>query len=211
MKKLLKIAAALVFFVLLSIAAIILLTPWMDRWGATDSELSAVLAGDELVPNPKEMVTRGITINAPPEAIYPWLLQIGAEKGGFYSYSWLEAMLFCRITNTDQINPEWQDLKPGDLVKMCPGNFGPPPYLVAAIEPKHALVLGHQEDGKWVENWQFVLNPIDGNSTRLIVRSRTMMSGGLWSIIHPSVFIMESGMMRGIKARAERIELTSRD
>jgi len=210
-KKLLKIAAALVFLVLLSIAAIILLTPWMDRWGATDAEVSAAFAGDDLVPNPKEMVTRGITINAPPEAIYPWLLQIGAEKGGFYSYGWLEAMLFCRITNTDQINPECQDLKPGDLVKMCPGNFGPPPYLVAAVEPNHALVLGHQEDGKWVENWQFVLNPIDGNSTRLIVRSRTMMSGGLWSIIHPGVFIMESGMMRGIKARAERIELTSRD
>jgi len=207
----LKIAAALVFLVLLSIAAIILLTPWMDRWGATDAELSAAFAGDDLVPNPKEMVTRGITINAPPEAIYPWLLQIGAEKGGFYSYGWLEAMLFCRITNTDQINPECQDLKPGDLVKMCPGNIGPPPYLVAAVEPNHALVLGHQEDGKWVENWQFVLNPIDGNSTRLIVRSRTMMSGGLWSIIHPGVFIMESGMMRGIKARAERIELTSRD
>ena len=207
MKVLLKIIAILTSLAALIILAVILLTPWMNRWGATDDEVTAALAGDEYVNNPKEVVTRAITIMAPPESIFPWLLQIGADKGGYYSYSWLEAMLFCRIVNADRIHPEWQDLQVGDLVKMCPGDYGPPPYQVAVIIPNQAVVLGHQENGKWVENWQFVLVPDVDGSTRLIVRTRTMMTGGLWSIIHPGVFIMETGMMKGIKERSEGTNL----
>ncbi len=204
MKKVLKIILALAGLVALAVVVIILLTPWMDRWGATSAEITAVYPGDELVPKPASIVNRAVTINAPPEQIYPWILQLGAGKGGMYSYSWLETnILRCPLVNADRIHPEWQDLKAGDLVRMCPGDFGPPPYIVASIEPNRAVVMGHQEDGRWVELWQIVLDPQPDGTTRLIQRSRSEMSGGFWSIIHPGVFIMERGMMLGIKARAE--------
>jgi hypothetical protein len=181
-----------------------LLTPWMDRWGATEAEISAVLPGDELVPDPASFVNRAVTIDAAPEQIYPWLVQLGAGRGGLYSYSWFETnVLRCPLVNADRIHPEWQDLKVGDLVKMCPNEPAPPPYIVAQIEPGRAVVMGHQEDGRWVDLWQFVILPGSDGTSRLLLRTRTMMTGGFWAIIHPGVFIMERGMLLGIKERAE--------
>jgi len=88
---------------------------------------------------------------------------------------------------------------------MCPDGFGPPPYTVAQIHPNQAMVMGHQEGDKWVDVYQFVITPQADGSSRLILRTRTMMVGGLWDIIHPGVFIMERGMLRGIKERAEKL------
>ena len=82
---------------------------------------------------------------------------------------------------------------------------GPPPYIVAQLHPQQAIVLGHQENGQWVDLWQFILTPQADGSTRLLLRTRTMMVGGFWDIIHPGVFIMERGMLDGIKARAEKL------
>jgi hypothetical protein len=209
MNMLLKIFGALLAAAFLLVLVITLLTPWMDRWGATDDELSAVFPGDELVPEPASFVNRAVTIRAAPEEIYPWLLQIGAEKGGWYSHSWLERMIMCPITNADRIHPEWQDLQIGDEVKMCPEGSGPPPYEVAQLHPNQAVVLGHKEGGEWVDLWQFVLLPQTDGSTRLVVRTRTMMAGGFWTIIHPGVFVMESGMLQGIQERAETMAAPS--
>ncbi len=205
MKKFLKILAVLAGLAALLAITLILLTPWMDRWGTTDAEIEATYPGDELVPTPKSFVNRAITINAKPEQIYPWILQIGAEKGGWYSYDWLETLINCPITNADRLHDEWQTLQVGDVVKMCPGEFAPPPYLVAQLHPNQAVVLGHQENGQWVDLWQFVLIPQADGSTRLILRTRTLMTGGFWDIIHPGVFIMERGMLNGIKQRAEKL------
>jgi hypothetical protein len=188
------------------VVAVFLLTPWMDRWGATDAEISAVFPGDELVPVPASTVNRAVTIDATPEQIYPWIVQIGAQRGGWYSYDWLETnLLRCPIVNVDRLHPEWQGLKVGDEVKMCPGQFGPPPYITAQLEPDRAVVLGHQENGRWVETWQFVIQPQPDGSSRLITRSRTTVSGGFWAVIHPGIFIMERGMLLGIKERAESL------
>ena len=202
MKKLLKITGTLLGIIPFLIVVITLLTPWMDRWGATDEEISMTFPGDELVSEPASFVNRAITIHARPEQIYPWIVQIGAEKGGWYSYAWLETTIQCPITNADRIHPEWQDLKEGDLVQMCPSGL-PPAYEVAQIHPNQAIVMGHQENGEWVDLWQFVLLPQADGSTRLILRTRTMMAGGFWTIIHPGVFIMERGMLYGIQERAE--------
>jgi hypothetical protein len=202
-----KIMIVLGVFILVVGAVILivrLLTPGMDRWGATEGEISATLPGDELVSNPASFVNRAITIDATPEQIFPWILQLGAEKGGFYSYSWFETyILQCKLVNADRIHPEWQSLQVGDTVKMCPGTFGPPAYTVAQLVPNQAMILGHQENGKWVDLWQFVLLPQTDGTTRLVLRTRTMMTGGFWDIIHPGVFIMERGMLLGIKARVE--------
>jgi hypothetical protein len=203
MKRLLKILGVLLAVALLFVVFIALLTPKMDRWGATDDEISAVFPGDELVPEPAGFINRAVTIRASPEEIYPWIVQIGAEKGGWYSHAWLERMIMCPITNADRIHPEWQDLEIGDPVKMCPEGFGPPPYEVAQLVPNAAVILGHKDSGEWVDLWQFVLLPQADGTTRLVARTRTMMTGGFWTVIHPGVFVMETGMLNGIRERAE--------
>lgn len=208
MKKFLKFIGILAGLAALVVTAIALLTPWMDRWGATDEEIAASYPGDELVPEPASFVNRAITINAPAEFIYPWIVQLDATRGGWYSYTWLESMLNCPMTNADRIHPEWQNLQVGDEVKMCPGEFAPPPYIVAQIHPNQAIVMGHQENSDWVDLYQFVILPQTDGSSRLILRTRTMMVGGLWTIMHPGAFIMERGMLLGIKERAERLAQT---
>ena len=206
MKKFLKILGVLVGLILLAVVVVSLLTPWMDRWGATEEEVAATYPGDELVPEPADFTNRAVTINAPPEDIYPWIMQLDAEKGGWYSYTWLETnLLNCPIVNADRIHAEWQDRAVGDLVKMCPGESGPPPYIVAQLYPDQAMVMGHQEDGEWSDIYQFVIVPQTDGTSRLILRSRSMMSGGFWTIMHPGFFIMERGMLLGIKQRAEAL------
>jgi hypothetical protein len=204
MKRLLILLAALIVLAGITAGAAAGLRPWMDRWGATETEVAARLPGDEFVSEPYTSSTRAVTISATPEIIYPWLVQMGADKAGLYSYTLIERAIFCPMSNADRIHPEWQDLSVGDPVKMCPGEFGPPPYTVAAIEPDRALVLGHTNpDGSWAESWQFVIVPQADGTSRLIVRSRTSLSDWFWDVIHPGIFVMERGMMLGIKARAE--------
>ena len=204
MKKLLILCVVIAGLLLLAVVVTRVLTPWMDRWGATDAEVAATFPGDELLPDPASFVNRAITIDASPAEIYPWLIQLDAEKGGWYSYDWLETnLLRCPMTNADRIHPEWQNRQVGDSVRMCPGEAGPPPYIVAQLHPQRAIVMGHQENGQWVDLYQFVITPQPDGTSRLVLRTRTMMTGGLWDLIHPGVFIMERGMLQGIKARAE--------
>jgi len=203
-KRFFKLIGTLTGLAVLAVLVIVALMPWMDRWGATEGEIATSFPGDELVPSPAISYNRAVTINAKPEEIYPWIVQLGAERGGMYSYSWLETnILQCELINADRIHEEWQGLKVGGQVKMCPGDFGPTPYEVAVIEPNSAIVLGHQEAGQWSDVWQFVLLPQTDGTTRLVLRSRDMKTGGLWDVIRPGVFIMERGMLLGIKERAE--------
>lgn len=204
MKKFLKFVGILCVLAVIAIALLVVLTPWMDRWGATESEIAASYTGDDLVPAPRVFYNRAITIHATPEEIYPWLVQLGAERGGMYSYSWFETnILQCELINADRIHEEWQDLKVGDQVKMCPGKSGPPPYEVALLEPDRAVVLGHYENGKWVDVWQFILVPQTDGTTRLVLRSRDTKTGFIWDAVRPGEFIMSRGMLLGIRERAE--------
>ena len=206
MKKSLKITGVVLALAVLAVGAIILLTPWMDRWGATDQEIQATFPGDELVPKPASFVNRAVTIRAKPEQIYPWIVQLGAGKGGYYSYTWLETYLLnCPLVNADRIHAEWQGLRVGDEVRMCPQQSGPPPYTAALLVPNRAVVLGHQENGKWVDLWQFVILPQADGSSRLILRTRTMAVGGFWDVIHPGIFVMEHGLLLGVRDRAKAL------
>jgi hypothetical protein len=187
----------------LVVLVIALLTPAMDRWGATTDEISATYPGDELVPDPASMVNRAVTIQATPEQIYPWIIQLGADKAGMYSYTWLENLIHCYQSNADRLHPEWQNLQVGDLVRMCPQGYGPVPFTVALLNPPSAIVMGHQENGAWTDVWQFIIEPLPDGASRLILRTRTNLTGGIWTIIHPGIFIMERAMLVGIKARVE--------
>jgi hypothetical protein len=183
-------------------AYLFVIRPWHLRWGATEREVETPLLGDELVAAPKINATHAITINAPASAVWPWLVQIGQNRGGFYSYTWLENLVGCHMRNADHIHPEWQELKVGDEVWLHPKA---PPLHVLKVEPGLSIVLE--------KCWTFVLQPIDERTTRLIVRGRgdynpdfknILLNFIFWRVIfEPAHFIMERKMMLGIKQRAE--------
>ena len=167
--------------------------------------------GDELVPQPRLENTRAITIHAPASAIWPWLVQMGQGRGGLYSYQRLENLIGCDIHNADRIMPEHQNLQVGDKVRLTPQDN--PALDVAAIVPDSALILCGvipSSQGKptiWI--WIFYLNPIDEDTTRLILRSRLDYASGfgntlMWRVFtDPIAFNMERKMLQGIKARAD--------
>ena len=183
-------------------AYVLLIRPWHLKWGATEEELKMPLPGDELVKHPKLNATHAITINAPVAEVWPWLVQVGQKRGAFYSYTWLENLVGCEMSNADQIVAEWQDLKVGDEVWLHPKA---PPLKVLAMEPGRAILLKN--------SWTFVLHPIDDHTTRLIIRGRgdfnpdlknALLNFILWrGVFEPAHFIMERKMMLGIKERAE--------
>ncbi len=203
MKTFLIILGGILLFILLVVVLAIVLTPWMNRWHTTDQERAADFPGDDLVKDPKLVINRGVTINTTPARIYPWLLQIGADKAGMYSYTWLERMTGCRMAKDEIIRAQWQGLKEGDLMKMCAGEFAPPPYIVARLIPEKALIFGHKEGEAWAETWQFVLVPQGDGSTRLLTRTSTTMVGGAWEVFNRIAFVMERKMLLTIKNLAE--------
>ena len=189
------------------------LRPWYTRWGATNDELRRALPGDQLIarPHPLSVRTKAITIAAPAARVWPWLVQLGQGRGGLYSYEWLENLLGMEMHNADRIRPEWQHIQVGDLVRMGPDGKAPPPFVVALIDPGRVLVIGHrnQHDTGWHDTYTFVLEPIDAHSTRLIHRSRAQALFSFDRALEPGYFIMERGMLLGIKQRAERNQGTA--
>jgi len=115
----------------------VLTSPWRrdayNRWGAVDSEVFAPMPGDDLVPTPRLGYTRAITIDAPPAAVWPWLVQIGQGRGGLYSFDALENLVGCRIHSADAILPEHQAIAVGDLVRMGPEGY--PCFAVIEATP----------------------------------------------------------------------------
>ncbi len=203
-----SIGEAAAFAVLTYMSVAILSRPWHSRWGSTKAELAAALPGDSLVPNAHYTIQHAVTIRATPAEVWPWLAQLGQDRGGFYSYDWLERAIGDRIKNADRIHPEWQTVRKGDLVRATQpdylgGRFGRDiGWRVTEIEPGRVLALG---------GWgAFVLEPTADGKTRLIVRTRgnnkpnvALAPFGLL-VFEPAHFIMQREMLRGIKARAER-------
>ena len=95
----------------------------MRGWGATAEEQAADLPGDDIVPTPNLRTTKAITIQAPPEAVYPWLLQIGVDRGGMYSYDWLENLFGLQVHSVDRIMLEYQQVAVGDFWRFTPADF----------------------------------------------------------------------------------------
>ena len=185
-------------------AYVAVVRPWHLRWGASEVEEVQYLPGDDLVPVPTDMCTHAITIQAPIEEVWPWLVQIGQDKGGFYSYTWLENLAGCHMRNADRIVPEYQHIKAGDPVWLHPKA---PPLPVVHVEPGRALVMGSNLDEPGT--WGLFLQKINEDTTRLIVRGQgTRKPGllrGLFQVLffEPAHFIMERKMLLTIKQRAE--------
>lgn len=134
-----------------------------------------ILPGDEIKPDADIQVTHAVTIDAPASEVWMWLVQIGQQRGGFYSYDWIENLFGLQIHNTEEVKPEWQTLKVGDFVRSAHRGWLGGRYknltgwFVVRMEENHALVLRDEiEHGSWA----FILNHIDENKTRLIIRAR---------------------------------------
>lgn len=180
--------------------------PWQRRWGATDEEVKRPMPGDEEVPEPMCASTRAVTIESKPEDIWPWIVQIGTGKAGWYSYEWIERAMGLDVTNADRVIPEFQNLKVGDQVPLAP-DFGIP---VKVIEANRLLLLvGHDPTNIGDTSLAFALYPIDEQRTRLISRHRARWPKNLTgyitlAVIDPGSFIMMRKMLLGIKQRAEQ-------
>jgi hypothetical protein len=170
---------------------------WHARWGATDAEVMAVMPGDELIPE-GQITTRAITITATPAQIWPWIVQIGYGRAGWYSYDWIDND---GKPSARRILPEHQDLTVGTQIVMVPG-MGP---IVRELEPHRYLVAGDKGAGTWC----LLLEQVDETRTRLVSRWRQdwkiTPASLIWiAIADPGAFVMERKMLRGIKTRAEQ-------
>jgi hypothetical protein len=194
-----------------------MLRPWHERWGATDDEVGGPLPGDGFTAEPAARVTRAITIDAPPQDVWPWVVQIGADRGGFYSYDALENLFGLDIHSADEVVPEWQHRAVGDLVHADRRGSGG--WYVMQVDPGEALVMkmANLETGRpldrteppafWEFSWAFVVRGQEDGTTRLLIRERAAfgrrLSAFLLSPIGGVSFVMTRKMLLGIKARAE--------
>ena len=213
------------FFAFLGVAVLAAmweLRQWALTWGATRTELKRAWAGDELSPEAVEIATRAITIDAPIDTVWAWLIQIGQDRAGFYSYTWLENLFRCAMPRVDRIVPEWQQRSVGDTVWLARRDryHGEARQKVVQMVRGRVLTLASPSDwGRLVrrENnrsgtWAFILVPIDLYATRLVVRSRGAASPTLLgylfrlAVFEPAHFIMERKMMLRLKALAERTD-----
>jgi hypothetical protein len=170
-----------------------------------------VLPGDELVTDARYRVDHGVTIQAPADSVWPWLVQLGQDRGGFYSYDWLERLFGDNVHNANRIHPEWQTLRTGDRIRAAQpgylgGKFGEFGWKVLDVRPGRAVVL---------EGWgSFVLVPVNDNTTRFLIRTRGDGRPSLIGVLlgpvsvfvfEPAHFIMQRAMMFGIRDRAEQM------
>jgi hypothetical protein len=225
-RRLLLLRAPLVGGALLPWVYFLAVRPWHLNWSVTGEEARRPLPYDHFVPRPVAQITHAITINAPTDEVWQWLVQLGQGRGGMYSFDWLENLADLDMHSTEEIIPELQDLEVGDLVRLAPERMGAEAGLrVAAMEPERALVLhqpadpdtGHPHDRNdpnlgnyygW--NWAFVLEEVDRDTTRLIVRSRVdgrpryLIKTFYTLLLEFPHFVMERSMLKGIKERAEK-------
>jgi hypothetical protein len=184
-----------------------LVRPRMLDWGSTPAERSDALPGDELEPAARYVTTRAITIDAPPAAIWPWLVQIGQDRAGFYTHNWVERMLRSGIPDEHALHGEWQTLEAGALIRTNHDIGGKPMgWPVEIVEPERALVVRSRNLPRGT--YAFVLRPLGDGRTRLLVRDRAAWRRAELPfaalVYEPLHGYMESGVLTGIKRRVEK-------
>jgi hypothetical protein len=187
--------------------------PWQLRWGATDDELRRAMPGDEIVTRPTFNATRAVTVEAPPSMIWPWIMQIGFGKAGWYSYDLLDN--FGRPSAT-RIIAEFQHLQAGDVVPFYRG-IGAPEGVglkVKAIEPEQWVLWW--DDRTQDTTWTWALDPVDQRRTRLTTRVRMRYRWTKPSILFSLLVefadvVMMRKCLLTIKQRAESLATTRPD
>jgi len=189
---------------------------WRTRWGARPDEPDRALLGEDLIAEPAWDFTHAVSIAAPTTEVWPWIVQIGQGRGGFYSFERLENLIGCHITNADSVLPQFQDLAVGDEIRLHPTA---PPLLVTMLDPGRSIVLtskpGVDAPGADATHttdtmWAFHLLPDTPSGCRLIERGKgqngvsmaeRLFFSPLW--LEPVGFVMSREMLLAIKERAE--------
>jgi hypothetical protein len=181
----------------------LVIRPWHLKWGATEAEIEASIPGDHLIPEPHHVATRSVTINAQVEDVWPWLAQMGYQRGGLYAYDWI-----CRLRGTlagpsaVRIIPKFQRLAVGDELPMG-SRAG---WRVEDLQPNHLLLVHIRESG--IEHTRvWVLNELDESHTRLVLRIRSRLTkrvpNPLFHLADAGSFLMTRKHLLGIKQRAD--------
>jgi proline iminopeptidase len=197
------------------------LQPRLATWGASDEEARASLPGDDVLPVGAVTSTMGTTIDAPPAAVWPWLVQMGCGRAGWYSYDLLDNG---GKPSAEQIAPDWQRVSLGDRVPTDPSERGRSWFTIEGIYPERALILRASVDlrtGRPYDpsrgrpaaysdsTWTFALSELPGSRTRLLARTRGQASPP-WRAVPlsavvglPSHVLMQARQFRNLKRRAE--------
>ncbi|MEO6198161.1 MAG: hypothetical protein ABIP58_08680 [Dehalococcoidia bacterium] len=176
--------------------------PRQIRWGATDEELTRGMPGDDIVDNPTFNATRAITIEAAPEEIWPWIVQMGLGRAGWYSYDWIDNL---GRPSAREILPDYQLPQPGDLVPFSPnGKLG---LRVKSLE-RHRSLLWWEVKG--AATWAWALYPQPDGTTRLVTRIRILYNWQsprilFYLVVDVGDIIMIRKCLHGIKERAEAV------
>ena len=184
----------------------LLVRPRLLEWGSTEAERLRPLPGDDVVPDADYQTTRAVTIHASADSIWPWLVQMGQDRAGFYTHNWVERLLQSGIPDLSEIRPEWQHLAVDDLVRTNRDLGGKAlGWPVVAIDPGRFLVV--RSRSLPVGTYAFVLERVDDGTTRLIVRDRARWKLTEWPfaafVYEPLHAYMETGLMQGMKQRIE--------
>jgi hypothetical protein len=198
--------------------------PRMLRSGATDAEVEGTYPGAELVPGGERGGTMAVTIDAPPSAVWPWLAQMGCDRGGWYSWDRLDN---AGVPSADRIHPEWQHVEVGDRWSSTPG--GRTWFEVAAVEPERFLALRAPIDlhgGRPFDTaaprpclyndtlWCFLLEQLPGDRTRLVVSGyaadhpHALVALQNFLFWEPAHWLMQTRQFANLKRRAERAALS---
>jgi hypothetical protein len=195
-----KVKIASITIVLLTVLASLCLwvyIPWNLTWGATEEEAIRSMVGDDIVKSPSFISTRAIEIYASPEDIWPWIIQMGYGRAGFYSYDFLDND---GNPSADRILPEYQDLTVGDLVPLDERGS----VIVEKFEyAKHLLLVSKSDRFTWA--WE--LSEVGQNQSRLVTRIRHDMDSAVMSFMWDTFeFVMMRKCLLGIKSRAESLK-----
>jgi hypothetical protein len=204
-----------------ALAYALVVRPRLLTWGATKAESGATLPGDDLV-RARWQTTRAIPVAAPPEEVWPWLVQMGFGRAGWYSYDWLERMIgigdFAEGGSARSVLPQFQSLAAGEAVPLGPGGG----LTAVVVDPHRALVLRMTmdpltgapaaDDARAVLDWSwaFTLLPTDTRSCRLVARVRADYRPHALGLLIPLLLepvhlLMERAMLRGIGQRASGV------
>lgn len=205
----------------LLIAYLALIRPWISRWNATQDEVEGVHPGDELIPEPLLQTTRSVLIRAPAETVWPWLVQIGYGRAGFYAVDALVQPEGLKAPDAPaKIHPAFQHLNPGDTIAVGPVT----PMTVAVLRPNRALVLHGLIDLKsgqaldprhltmpWVDwTWSLTIVPLNDYACRLVSRVRAVYApyALLWPLValglEPAAFAIDRKMLQSIRQLVEK-------
>ena len=173
--------------------------PWLEQWGSTPEERAETVPGDEIVADASAVYTRSISIAAAPAEVWPWLVQMGQDKAGFYSFDWAETLFTDPMRNASTIHPEWQQLELGDFVHPFPPERGLASWRVRQLDPQRFLLLATDDDS-W--SLAFDLRPTSGDRTRLVTRFRSEPN---WMnvALGPADLIVFPRLLVGLQQRAE--------